>query len=110
MIDLDNFKELNDFFGHDFGDKVLINFAEKLKSSSDSFSYLCGRLGGDEFVVFGCKKSLDLLLDKIERLFGSISGENTIGKTSFQLTASMGIAIKSREEEKDFYQLLKDQT
>ncbi len=51
MIDLDNFKLVNDLHGHDMGDKVLTKFAELVRSCirEDDFA---GRIGGDEFVVF----------------------------------------------------------
>ena len=57
MIDLDNFKPVNDIYGHDMGDKVLIRFAEILCSAIRS-SDICGRMGGDEFVIF-CKNVSD---------------------------------------------------
>jgi diguanylate cyclase (GGDEF)-like protein len=50
FIDLDNFKEINDRFGHQTGDEVLVIFTKRVKQmlrSTDTFS----RLGGDEFVV-----------------------------------------------------------
>ncbi len=53
MIDLDNFKPVNDIYGHDMGDKVLIKFAEILCSAIRS-SDIAGRMGGDEFIIF-CK-------------------------------------------------------
>ncbi len=51
MLDLDNFKLINDLHGHDAGDKVLISFAKIVKSCirDDDFA---GRFGGDEFIVF----------------------------------------------------------
>ena len=51
MIDLDNFKLINDLHGHTMGDKVLTRFAELVRSCirEDDFT---GRIGGDEFVVF----------------------------------------------------------
>ena len=51
MADLDSFKLVNDIYGHDMGDKVLISFAEILKSVLDEDATI-GRFGGDEFVVF----------------------------------------------------------
>lgn len=50
LIDLDNFKELNDTYGHDFGDTVLIEFT-KLLESQFSATALKARYGGEEFVV-----------------------------------------------------------
>lgn len=51
MIDLDNFKEINDTYGHIVGDKTLQLFAEVLKNYSREDDIIC-RLAGDEFVTF----------------------------------------------------------
>ena len=51
MIDLDSFKLVNDLYGHDMGDKVLIRFAELLQEGVKEGD-VAGRLGGDEFVGF----------------------------------------------------------
>lgn len=51
MIDLDSFKLVNDIYGHEMGDKVLIAFAEIIKESLPAGSRH-GRIGGDEFVSF----------------------------------------------------------
>ncbi|PKK94074.1 MAG: hypothetical protein CVV61_01455 [Tenericutes bacterium HGW-Tenericutes-6] len=50
MIDLDNFKSVNDIYGHKKGDEVLIQFAELLKRESTPGT-LISRLGGDEFLI-----------------------------------------------------------
>jgi len=51
MIDLDSFKLVNDIYGHNMGDKILIKFAELIKSAIRE-NDLAGRMGGDEFVAF----------------------------------------------------------
>ena len=51
MIDLDSFKLVNDIYGHDKGDKILIKFAEILRSVVRSTDII-GRIGGDEFIAF----------------------------------------------------------
>ena len=51
MIDIDNFKQINDTFGHIAGDKTLLIFAETLRAATKPEDVLC-RLGGDEFIVF----------------------------------------------------------
>lgn len=53
VLDLDSFKPVNDIFGHDMGDQLLMAMAELMKKISGDDDILC-RVGGDEFVVF-CK-------------------------------------------------------
>ncbi len=57
MIDLDCFKLVNDIYGHDKGDKILIKFAEILRSVMRSTDII-GRVGGDEFIAF-CQNTRD---------------------------------------------------
>ena len=63
FIDLDGFKQVNDSFGHSFGDEVLIQVAERLKTvvrgenlcfaePDAPLEYNLARLGGDEFTLF----------------------------------------------------------
>ncbi len=51
LLDIDNFKALNDELGHFFGDEVLIGFTEQIRRLFRS-SDILGRIGGDEFVIF----------------------------------------------------------
>ena len=51
MADLDSFKLVNDLYGHDMGDKILIRFSELLRSQSREEDII-GRIGGDEFIIF----------------------------------------------------------
>ncbi len=51
MIDLDSFKLVNDLYGHDMGDRILIRFADIIRSCIRE-NDLAGRMGGDEFIAF----------------------------------------------------------
>lgn len=51
LFDLDNFKSINDTYGHETGDRVLIKLVKTLQNNFRSDDYIC-RIGGDEFVVF----------------------------------------------------------
>ena len=51
IFDIDDFKDVNDTYGHDTGDKVLKKLADTLLYNFRSDDYVC-RIGGDEFVVF----------------------------------------------------------
>ena len=72
MLDVDNFKTINDTYGHETGDKVLKKLVQVLKKNFRSDDYIC-RLGGDEFVVFMVhsdemqRKLIEMKLEKINR-------------------------------------------
>ena len=72
MIDLDSFKLVNDLYGHDMGDRILVRFSEIVKSVIRS-SDVAGRVGGDEFLVF-CKdvRAEDVVEERTRRLNESI--------------------------------------
>ena len=72
MLDVDNFKTINDTYGHETGDKVLKKLVQVLKKNFRSDDYIC-RLGGDEFVVFMVhsdemqRKLIEMKLEKISQ-------------------------------------------
>lgn len=67
FLDLDKFKLINDTFGHDMGDKYLIQFANKCEEIIEHKGEIY-RIGGDEFVIIIDSDSTDDCLDKIEQL------------------------------------------
>jgi two-component system, cell cycle response regulator len=50
VLDIDHFKQINDNYGHDAGDEVLVEFARRMKLNVRGFDLVC-RLGGEEFVI-----------------------------------------------------------
>ena len=92
IIDLDHFKEVNDLLGHQFGDKVLVEFAKGLKKIFRPNDCL-GRFGGDEFIVIvDSLPNMDIVLRKAEQIKQIAYNLTVEGKTRF-VTASIGIAI-----------------
>ena len=67
ILDLDNFKQVNDCLGHMMGDQVLIEVARIMKTHFRNYDVIC-RLGGDEYIIFIQKIPLEAL-DKIVRSF-----------------------------------------
>jgi predicted signal transduction protein with EAL and GGDEF domain len=51
MCDIDRFKAINDEFGHEFGDKVLVEISEAIRSFGEHHAMLVGRHGGEEFAA-----------------------------------------------------------
>ena len=109
MIDLDSFKPVNDIYGHDMGDKVLIRFADIIRSAIRSTD-LAGRIGGDEFVVF-CINILDedVIAEKSAYINEQIvlAAKELMGPDmTIPLGASIG-CVFAPDEGKDFLTLFK---
>lgn len=92
FIDLDNFKQINDDYGHDVGDHVLMVVAERLKGEVRNYDTVA-RIGGDEFcVLLPNVESLDILKNLAERIRESLTKPCCVAGWSLTMTASIGIA------------------
>lgn len=106
IIDLDNFKQINDRYGHLFGDAVLCRAAraiEKLFRSQD----IVARIGGDEFLVLMRGVSdRKLIASRCQQLLGIFSRLVRNSDQSLPLGCSIGVAL-SPEHGTDYYELFK---
>ncbi len=92
-FDVDRFKQINDTFGHELGDIVLRELAQRSQKAMEPKGIVV-RLGGDEFVVlFENIDDDEEFMLHVERLFADISSPIFSGTTSFSVHASMGIAV-----------------
>ena len=93
FIDLDRFKEVNDSYGHDVGDEVLVSVANGILMALRS-SDTVARLGGDEFVVV-CEDVTeeDAIVQLAQRIQQHIRRPVTVNGRSVSVAASIGIAI-----------------
>jgi len=91
MIDLDHFKQVNDSFGHDVGDKVLINVVSQIKSIVRQDSILI-RFGGEEFMLLVHKQDLQTCLYVAERIRKSVQSK-TIYTDDHEINISVSIGI-----------------
>jgi len=91
MIDLDHFKKVNDNYGHDVGDKVLISVVEQIKSSIRKEDILV-RFGGEEFLVLIHKQTLETCLIIAERIRNAVMTHEiqTVNK-HIVMTVSIGV-------------------
>ena len=98
FFDLDHFKIVNDTFGHDQGDEVLIKLSEiinKRMRKSDVFA----RWGGEEFVIMMPHTSLEQAVKAAEIIREAI--ESYVFDTVGIITISIGVAERERHESKE---------
>jgi len=97
VMDLDRFKEINDTFGHQFGDLLLKEFAQRLRSLLRNVDTVA-RLGGDEFAVLlpeaGNANDAELMAEKI---LAALERPFTIEGQTIDVSASIGIALCPRD-------------
>lgn len=91
FIDVDNFKGINDNFGHDYGDQLLIQMGQKLQRQLEPSDILV-RLGGDEFVVVTFISDEMSLQHKAFKLLALVSDGYWVHGLQFHTGASIGIA------------------
>ncbi len=100
VFDVDHFKQINDTFGHGFGDRVLSELGKTVRVCFRETDF-CGRLGGEEFALVLPETPLDSAVNAAERLRRNISGLE-ISKEGKQtrITISLGVAtVLPRDEE-----------
>lgn len=92
-LDVDNFKSINDTFGHDTGDKVLSHFASQLKQFCRDSDFIA-RLGGDEFCIIQRNvRLLDDVTALAKKLVEGLQQSFAIPHGNILLTSSIGIAL-----------------
>ncbi|NCC54143.1 MAG: EAL domain-containing protein [Erysipelotrichia bacterium] len=92
ILDIDNFKLVNDCFGHVSGDKILIENAIKIKSLFRKDDIVC-RLGGDEFIVMCNNISEENIIKKAKEICEIVCTQYTYEQTMFETSVSIGIAM-----------------
>lgn len=106
LLDLDDFKSINDTLGHAAGDQLLIEIARRLSATVRDDDFLC-RLGGDEFVVLTANLERDeqaaLLAD---RLVAALQTPVSLDTHQLIVTTSIGIAVYDQRTD-NFADLLK---
>jgi diguanylate cyclase (GGDEF)-like protein/PAS domain S-box-containing protein len=97
FIDLDGFKAVNDTYGHDIGDELLIALSHRMRGTLREHDTLA-RIGGDEFVaVLTGLENKDNCTAILGRLLKAISGPVIVGKVTLKVSASIGVIFYSQD-------------
>ncbi len=91
-LDLDDFKDINDTFGHSFGDKVLLQVAERLYGVAQAQAFVA-RLGGDEFTVMFTGIGKEEVEQYLADLYREFHGDFQVENIRCHVGISIGIAL-----------------
>ncbi|MCJ8322277.1 MAG: PleD family two-component system response regulator [Rhizobiales bacterium] len=95
LLDIDRFKRVNDNYGHDIGDEILIEFASRIRAGVRGID-IAARLGGEEFVVILPDTDLETAINIAERLRVIICDELFVNLPNCEdLTISMSVGIST---------------
>ncbi len=93
LIDIDDFKTVNDTMGHAVGDQLLYEVAQRLRAHSRASTDVPARLGGDEFAVLLDVDDVDLAEDAAARILRELSEPFKVGEHQLLANASVGVAL-----------------
>lgn len=98
MIDLDNFKDINDSYGHPAGDRILKGVALKIKASLRGSDFLA-RFGGDEYAVILIKADVNAATEVAWKLCEEVRASRfLLDDTHLSMTLSIGVAESSGDD------------
>lgn len=111
LIDIDYFKNINDNYGHDVGDNVLIKMGECLNHLCKRSSDFAFRVGGDEFAVITTShdESEGLqLAQNVQDAINALKIENAIASTDSYMTVSVGLVSKILNQDETIHTIYKE--
>lgn len=102
FLDLDNFKEVNDKFGHDIGDRLLQGVAKRFSKLLRKTDTIC-RLGGDEFIILlpRLAQPRENTVDVVRKIFNSLGEPFLIEENQIYVSTSIGMALFPDDGEKE---------
>lgn len=94
LVDIDDFRSINDLYGNNAGDKVIVETALRLKSDA-SKDDIIGRLGGDEFIILLKESSVEKIEEYCRSIIRSFDDPVTLDSQSFAVNVTVGAALRT---------------
>ena len=108
LLDLDEFKSINDNLGHHIGDETLVQVAQLLRRACKGHDDFIARMGGDEFIIVGERatvQEIEALMSNIDTLTNKHNQEE---KTNYPLLISTGYSVLSQQDTLDSFLAIAD--
>lgn len=97
LVNIDNFKDINDFYGHSIGDEVLISVKDILKKLTKEKGYLLYKLPSDEFAILSTRKiAQDKFINSIKQILQNIEDQKLTEDNEIYITFSAGISFNTQ--------------
>lgn len=99
ILNIDNFALVNDFYGHETGDKIIIDFGTELLNIIEECNFSLYHLQGDEYVIFNSNMQSDGFLEKIYQSISKLSKVSlSVGDESLSFNFSIGVSFENKEK------------
>ncbi len=105
ILDIDDFKVVNDTHGHDHGDRILRAVATIIRSSFGK-NFICYRFGGDEFAIVSNETDITKIESRLKEMVEALANKRE-DKLNLP-TISYGYSIFTAGEQDDFYRVIQE--
>lgn len=105
IVDIDRLKDVNNAMGHDAGDSVLVEVAERLQGELTHNQYV-GRFGSDQFIVLATNQTIQTSMQQAANMLAAINKPVRINGCQFYISASIGVSHCTNNERKSRSELL----
>ena len=102
MVDLDDFKSINDGYGHAFGDEILKETAHIIEESFGD-NGICSRFGGDEFVIFVMDEPVRNVECRVDEMMRRLSEEVTSMERPLRCSVGVSSRVSKWDEFEDLF-------
>jgi diguanylate cyclase (GGDEF)-like protein len=97
ILDIDNFKRVNDNFGHPAGDRVLVDICQSIAENLRAYEILC-RVGGEEFAILTLQSALPDAIDIAHRIKAKIKEKMIVLDEQQQISVTVSIGVSSYQK------------